>query len=109
MFIVEGMQVLVELCYGAGTDDDGGDTLVAQEPGKSHLGECLPALHCNLIEGTQLVDQCGGEHIGAKEMTYGHARVVGDALQVAVGKQALRQGREGYEAGAVGMSLGDDT
>ena len=81
----------------AGTDEDAGDTLLLENPRECHLGKSLVAERCLAIEFAEAFEEFGGEYVGLEETTLRHARTLGDAMEIAVGEQSLRQRREGDE------------
>ena len=96
-----GTEVFLELLGGAGADEHGRDAALAEDPAEGVLGQGA-ALGLRLVVPLpQLTEQLGGEHLVAEEFFFRHARILRDALQIAVGEQSLRQGREGDEAHAV--------
>ena len=97
----DAFEVLLELGGGAGTDEDGGDGALVEDPGEGHLCQGLATALGHVVVVSQFLEQLGGEHGALEELLLGHAAVGGYALQIAVGEQALCQGREGDEADAL--------
>ena len=54
-----------------------------------------------IVPGAQLLEQFGCQFVDAERGVAAHARVAGYAVEIAVGKQSLLQGRERDEADAV--------
>src|SRR5206468_2398487 len=102
--VLECSDVLLELLDRAGAGQRRRHAPVAERPGERHLGERLTAPLRQLVQRTDLRqpllrDLALGE-IGAVRGT----RALGDAVEVAVAEQALRERREDDDAEAVALA-----
>ena len=101
---VERVEVGVELLDRRGPDHGRGDPRVAQRPLEGELRELLPAPLGDLVQRPDAVEHLLVEPGDGGALARG-PRVLGDALEVAVGQQPLRQRGEDDAAHALPLEL----
>ena len=65
--------------------------IVAQDPGERELGEGLAAAGRDLTQGPRPLDVLLGDQVLGQGLAAAHAGVLGNAVEVLVGEQALGQ------------------
>ena len=99
--VVQRAQAVLQLLHATGPHDHRGDALVAQAPCQCHLGQRLASALGDLVQGADVLEVLFGQLVtGQRGVRPGHPGIGGDALEVLVGEQALRQRREGDAADA---------
>ena len=80
--------------------------MLFKNPAQSHFGKALLLLQCLGVEFLELCKEFRGEHFRFEKTSLAHTAVLRNAaLQIAVGQQSLRQGREGDKTQAVVAAL----
>ena len=95
--------ILLQLVHAARADQRGAHPLIAQHPGDRQLCERLAAPRRDLVERSHAREVLLAEQLLGERLAAAHARVLRDALQVAVGEQALAQRREHDRTDAVAL------
>ena len=103
MQFLKSGDVLLDLFDAAGSDKGAGHDGIAKDPGEGHLRERLAALAGHFLKRAGFRD-VGFVHLAGLEKAVGlrGAGTGGNAVEVAVGEQALGQGAEGDAADAFG-------
>ena len=99
MGVLDGLDVVQNLLGAGRANQHGGDFLMAQQPGQRHLGQRLAAGGGKLVQRLNLGNALRRDVLLLQEAAIGvHAAVGGDAVQIPVGQQALRQRAVGDNA-----------
>src|SRR5271163_3075952 len=93
--VVERCNVLLELGDTARANKYRRHSGVAQGPGDSHLSEGLTAQQGDVVEGPDACEVVVAEHVASERAVSRGSGSFGDAVEVPVGQQALRQDRKG--------------
>src|ERR1700733_7346216 len=100
---IERRHVLLELGHRARAEQRRGDPRVAEHPGDRHLGQRLPAPLRDFIELPHAGEVLVADHLLGHVVAPAQPRVLGHAVQVAVGQQALGERREHDRADALAV------
>ena len=87
--------VCLKLSHAARSDQRRGNPRVTQCPGNGHLRERLAPRQRNVIQSSDMREIFIIEHVASQRAAKSGPGACGDPVQVAVGKEALRQNGEG--------------
>ena len=79
-----------------------------ENPSESHFGKSFATFASLLVPSLYLCQEFWSQGAMLKEMLLCHTAVGRNAIEIAVGEQALSQRREADEANAVGMAIVED-
>ena len=102
--VVERLDAIRDLFGATCADQCRGHTLVSERPGERHLRERLAAPLGDGVELACALEILRREQRPIKEMADRRATACGDAGQIFVGQQALRQRRENDRADASALA-----
>ncbi|MPM43958.1 hypothetical protein SDC9_90636 [bioreactor metagenome] len=102
-------EIVLQLTHAGGTDQGRGHPLVAEHPGQRHLGQGLAAAAGNLVEPADPPEGLLVEPVGVERGVLRGPGVRRDALEVAVGEQALAERGEGDAAHPLLLQLVEQT
>lgn len=87
-------EIIVQLLYAAGADEDRGDTLVVEEPADGVLRNAQATGISLGLDSTNTLQVLLVDIRAVEENLLRGTATLGDAVEVTVGQQALCQGRE---------------